>query len=86
MNREVLAQAFERHDFAFKWSYAEMAALVEGLGFDWCVDSVAKCIQELVLMTRPHEPLDDGARQLDFSGEALDAAPNHADMQVWRFA
>jgi putative DNA methylase len=68
--REVLAQIFERHDFSLKWTFAEMAPLVDGLGFDWCVDSVAKCIQELVAMTRPHNaPTADGG-ELDFSGQA----------------
>ena len=26
---------FDRHDFAFVWSYAEMAPLVTGVGYDW---------------------------------------------------
>ena len=25
VNREVMVNTFDRHDFAFKWSYAEMA-------------------------------------------------------------
>jgi hypothetical protein len=51
-----------------------MAPLVEGLGFDWCVDSVAKCIQELVTMTRPHNARTANGGELDFSGNAW-AAP-----------
>ena len=27
-NREVVAGVFDRHDFSFKWSYAEMAPTV----------------------------------------------------------
>ena len=46
--REVVANTFNRHDFAFCWSYAEMAILVEGLGYDWAVEQTAKCIRELV--------------------------------------
>ena len=30
--REVVANTFNRHDFAFCWSYAEMAPLITGLG------------------------------------------------------
>src|SRR5690606_8664760 len=30
--REVMVNTFDRHDFAFKWSYAEMAPLIVGLG------------------------------------------------------
>jgi adenine-specific DNA methylase len=45
--REVMANTFDRHDFAFKWSYAEMAPLIIGVGYDWAFRQVAKCIREL---------------------------------------
>ena len=44
---------FDRHDFAFVWSYAEMAPLVSGVGYDWALDKTAKCIDELVSLIRP---------------------------------
>jgi adenine-specific DNA methylase len=46
---------FDRHDFAFCWSYAEMAFLVEGLGYDWANDKTAKCIDELAHLVRPDD-------------------------------
>lgn len=49
---------FDRHDFAFVWSYAEMAPLVSGVGYDWAIDKTAKCIDELVTLVRP-EPRSD---------------------------
>ncbi len=52
-NREVLLGAFDRHDFSFKWSYAEMAPLVVGVGYDWAIGQTAKCIDELVALVRP---------------------------------
>jgi len=52
-NRQVMANTFDRHDFAFKWSYAEMAPLIVGLGYDWAIEQVSKCIGELVEMARP---------------------------------
>ena len=52
-NREVVAQIFDRHDFAFKCSYAEMAPLVDGLGYDWAITATAKGIKELIELTRP---------------------------------
>lgn len=58
VNRETMVNTFDRHDFAFKWSYCEMAPLIEGLGFDWAVEQTAKCIGELVAMLRPHETHD----------------------------
>ena len=51
--REVVANTFNRHDFAFCWSYAEMAPLITGLGYDWAIRQTAKCIQELVALVRP---------------------------------
>lgn len=42
---------FDRHDFAFCWSYAEMATLIEGLGYDWAVEKTSKCIGELIDLT-----------------------------------
>ena len=52
-NRQVVVNTFDRHDFAFKWSYAEMAPLVVGLGYDWAIAQTAKCIDELVALVRP---------------------------------
>jgi putative DNA methylase len=51
--REVVANTFNRHDFAFCWSYAEMAPLIVGLGYDWAIEQTAKCIGELVQLARP---------------------------------
>jgi len=52
--REVIINTFNRHNFAHQWSYAEMASLVEGQGYDWAIEQTAKCIDELVELTRPH--------------------------------
>jgi adenine-specific DNA methylase len=39
---------FDRHDFSFKWSYAEMALNVAGLGYDWAVGQTGKALGELI--------------------------------------
>ena len=44
---------FDRHDFAFVWSYAEMAPLVSGVGYEWAIEKTAKCIGELIALVRP---------------------------------
>jgi len=46
--REVVANTFNRHDFAFCWSYAEMAPTIAGLGYDWTVEQTAKALEELI--------------------------------------
>ena len=53
VNLQSMRSVFDRHDFAFKWSYAEMAPLVIGLGYDWTIKQTAKCIAELVSLVRP---------------------------------
>ena len=51
---------FDRHDFAFVWSYAEMAPLVAGVGYDWALKKTAKCIDELVALIHPDAGGDVG--------------------------
>jgi putative DNA methylase len=69
--REVVANTFNRHDFAFCWSHCEMAPTIPDLGFDWAIEATADCIEELVEMTRPHEARGgaDGG-ELNFSGKS----------------
>ncbi|MFV1964319.1 MAG: hypothetical protein ACC628_02765 [Pirellulaceae bacterium] len=50
-NREVVAGVFDRHDFAFLWSFAELAPTVVGLGYDWAVKQTGKSLAELVKLT-----------------------------------
>ena len=49
-NRNVVAGTFDRHDFSFKWSYAEMAVAIESLGLEWALNDVAQCIGHLTEM------------------------------------
>ncbi|MGT0192716.1 DUF1156 domain-containing protein [Burkholderia pyrrocinia] len=51
--REVIANTFNRHDFAFCWSHAEMPPLIVGFGYDWAIEQTSKCIGELVELARP---------------------------------
>ena len=64
---------FDKHDFSFVWSYAEMAPFVDGLGFDWAVEKTASCIEELVGMIRPD--IDVKAAKTDSRHRDLFAAP-----------
>ena len=63
---------FDRHSFALVWSYAEMAPLVIGVGYDWAIAKTAKCIDELVALVRPASnspagPLFDMADAAEFT-------------------
>ena len=69
--REVVANTFNRHDFAFCWSHAEIAPLIAGLGFDWAIGQTAKCIRELVSLVRPPSAVPANG----LFAEAVDAPP-----------
>lgn len=73
--REVMVNTFDRHDFAFKWSYAEMAPLIAGLGFDWTIQQTAKCIGELVELVRPDVQIQKGTKKAT-SQTALTLGPS----------
>jgi len=47
-DREVVAGKFDRHNFSFKWSYAEIAPTITGLGYDWAIDQTGKALEELI--------------------------------------
>ena len=74
VNREVMVNTFDRHDFSFKWSYAEMAPLVVGLGYDWAIGQTAKCIRELVALVRP-EANGGSVDMFNGGGTAEDTPP-----------
>jgi putative DNA methylase len=50
---ESMRSVFDRHDFSFKWSYAEMVPLTAGVGYDWVIEQTARCIDELVDLCDP---------------------------------
>ncbi len=76
VSREVMVNTFDRHDFAFKWSYAEMAPLITGLSYDWAIKQTAKCIGELAELTRPDVDLKADKRAK--TQRDLFAAPDFA--------
>lgn len=51
--RAVMVNTFDDHNFAFKWSYAEMSPLITGIGYDWAIEQTRKCIEELIQLSRP---------------------------------
>ena len=66
---------FDRHDFAFVCSYAEMAPLVSGAGYDWAIKKTSKCIEELLAMTGS-KVTASVTLPLDTSSEFTDRTPS----------
>ncbi|MCH8310300.1 MAG: DUF1156 domain-containing protein, partial [Chloroflexi bacterium] len=69
--REVTANSFNRHDYAFCWSHGEMAPPTLALGNDWTLEQTEKCIRELAALVRPElnqsrgQPSEQQALDLD---------------------
>ncbi len=79
--REVVANTFNRHDFAFCWSHAEMAPTITGLGYDWTIEQTGKALEELIEMVGksatteglfPVQQANGAIRITHGSGDALD--------------
>jgi adenine-specific DNA methylase len=68
--REVMDHTFRQHNFAVKWSYAEMAGLVTGMGYDWVFRQVAKCISELIDLIYPQNRASAAAGPLFATNQA----------------
>ena len=73
--REVIANTFNRHDFAFCWSHAEMAPLITGTGYNWAIRQTAKCIKELVTLVRPKTNTANGDLFNDANGVEHTSSP-----------
>lgn len=54
VNAVTMRSVFDRHDFAFKWSYAEMALLIDNMGMDWAIAATDKALKELIGMVGAH--------------------------------
>jgi hypothetical protein len=50
---ERVRSIFDRHDFAFIWTYAEMSPLLADQGRDWIIEKTARSVEELIELTRP---------------------------------
>ncbi|QLE59900.1 DUF1156 domain-containing protein [Nostoc sp. TCL26-01] len=70
---------FDRHDFAFVWSYAEMSPLITGLGYDWAIEQTGKCIAELIESSRPDidtKKANSKSKQLQLLNTSYFTIPN----------
>ena len=53
VNLESMRSVFDTHNFSMKWTFAEMAPLITGLGYEWVVGQVAACVEDLINLARP---------------------------------
>jgi putative DNA methylase len=50
--RSVIRSVFDRHDFAFKTTFTELAACNEGMGLDWAISNTLEAFEELGKLAR----------------------------------
>lgn len=50
--RQVIKGIFDRHDYAFRGTYAEMAPCNAGSGLDWAVENVLEAYEQLARLSR----------------------------------
>ncbi|MCB0331541.1 MAG: DUF1156 domain-containing protein [Bdellovibrionales bacterium] len=89
--RGVLAPVFDRHDFSFKWSFAEMAPAVTGAGYEWSFQQTGKALKELIQLATTHhgeqglfanKSTKKSIRVTHGSGDELSMASNTVDCVV----
>jgi adenine-specific DNA methylase len=66
--RETIVNTFDRHDFAFKWSYAEMPHCLQGAGLSWAIKNTGKALRELTSLIGADKADDLLARASHQSG------------------
>ena len=75
--KETVEATFDSHDFGMKWSYAEMAIAIEGLGLEWALNDVGDCLKQMIQMTGHQQEEPSNVRLMDASqGETLTAHPS----------
>ena len=85
-SRDKVRSVFDRHDFAMKWSFAEMnMALKDRSAFPWALDQVADSYRDLcelvgstrpLLDTTPHSSSSDGVQVARENAASLSGVPD----------
>ncbi|MCP4710703.1 MAG: DUF1156 domain-containing protein, partial [Planctomycetes bacterium] len=48
VTRPAIRGKFDRHDYAFLWSYGEIAPAITGKGYEWAIKQTGKALSELM--------------------------------------
>ena len=79
--KQTVEATFDSHDFGMRWSYAEMAVAIEGLGLEWSLNDLSDCIKQLVELAGHNEP-DDQPNQLMPTEEGKQRTAPPSDIMV----
>ena len=73
--KETVEATFDSHDFGMKWSYAEMAIAIEGLGLEWALADLGDCIKQLVRMAGHQQEDASNGKLMNLGQEQTFTAP-----------
>jgi putative DNA methylase len=76
-SRAVVKHIFQRHSFAFKATFAEMAPCGAGAGLEWAIDNVLKSFSEIVKL-----PRDGGSKSVEIALGSATGLPQLADSSI----
>lgn len=72
-----IGHTFDRHDFSFKWAFAESNLTADGLGYSWVLDSIVEVYEELHELSghsnAPIQVLQEDARSLPLESQSVEA-------------
>jgi adenine-specific DNA methylase len=69
--KEAVRGIFDRHGYAFQWSFGEMAPTATGLGYDWAFKQTGKAMEELIELIGVESP--EPAEETLFGSEQPEA-------------
>ena len=73
--KDIVTGTFDSHDFGMKWSYAEMAIAIEGLGLEWALNDLGDCIKQLVRMAGHQQEEPANGKLMNLGQEQTFTAP-----------
>lgn len=81
-DRGVVVNTFNRHAFAFQWTYAEIAMSGAGDGLGWCLDETEKSVREIVELVDGSARSPRDAAAIRVTCESADELATVADASV----
>ena len=67
--KDIVTGTFDSHDFGMKWSYAEMAIAIEGMGLEWALNEVGDCLSQLFRMAGHLQEEPSNGKLMDLAQE-----------------
>jgi putative DNA methylase len=77
VNARTVRSLFDRHDFAFKTTFSEMAPAIAGGGLEWAIDNTLSAFEELSKLSRA-----ENVRPVEFTQGSATSLIHYADHSI----